>query len=130
MEIGSEVEALDEFVAGELRIEVAAGDGAALRLVWRGRSATRTQNGRLEPYLTGVVDLTAERGQTLEIDFRPLERCDSSTLVMIVRLIQRARALGVRLVLMHDPKRYFQRLNFDALRMFSVDSDMFEVRSA
>jgi hypothetical protein len=47
---------------------------------------------------------------------------------MIIQLIQDARARGVRLVMSYDQALKWQKMSFDALRVFARD-DLFQLRS-
>lgn len=127
---------IHDLEAGELHIAATCGPATAgssqtpqtvVRLAWSGRSTVRTQGGALAPYLGRILEAAAALGAALELDFRGLDGLDSSTLVLIVRLVQQARAAGVPLVLRHDPRRLHQRHSFEALRTFLGECPLVEV---
>jgi hypothetical protein len=65
----------------------------------------------------------------IELHFEKLEHFNSSTITSIIQLIQDSRARGVKLVLVYDEALKWQKLSFDALRVFARD-DLLELRSA
>jgi hypothetical protein len=117
-------------VDGDLRIEAPEDDTAhTVRLTWKGKSNNRHPNEALAPYFREVLAAAGARKQGLELHFEKLEHFNSSTITSIIQLIQDARALGIRLVLVYDSSLKWQKLSFDALRVFARD-DMLELRVA
>jgi hypothetical protein len=108
--------------AGDLTIEaICPPPPAPLRLVWRGKSDDRNPQNALAPYFAQVLERAAERGTAVEMRFDELDHFNSSTIGAVIKLIQDARARGVRLVLLYDARVKWQKLSFDALRVFKVD---------
>ncbi len=64
----------------------------------------------------------------VEMHFEKLEHFNSSTIAAIIRFIQDARTKGVRLVIVYNQALKWQKLSFDALRVFAKDS-LLELRS-
>ena len=98
-------------------------------MTWRGKSDDRHPARILGPYFASVLDHAASRHGAVEMHFEKLEHFNSATIAVVIRLIQDARARGVRLVLVHDPALTWQKLSFDALRIFARD-DLLELRPA
>jgi hypothetical protein len=117
---------------GDLRIDTRE-DGApnpTLCLTWQGKSNVRQADKVIAPYLEAALTRAADRGAGLELHFEQLSHFNSSTIASLIQLIQMARARGVRLVVFSDPRRQWQRLSFDALRVFVQPDGLFELREA
>jgi hypothetical protein len=117
-------------VVGDLRIEAVADAAApALRLLWRGKSNNRHPQEALAPYFREVLAIAGGRSLPIELHFEELEHFNSSTITSIIQLIQDARARSIKLILVYDQALRWQKLSFDALRVFAND-DLLELRSA
>jgi hypothetical protein len=117
-------------VVGDLRIEALDDDASsAVRLLWKGKSNNRHPAEALAPYFREVLATAGRRQQPLELHFEDLEHFNSSTITSIIQLIQDARARGIKLVLVYDHALKWQKLSFDALRVFAKD-DLLELRAA
>ena len=60
--------------------------------------------------------------------FTKLEHFNSSTITSIIQLIQECRAKGVKLVIVFDAAVKWQKLSFDALRVFAKPDGLLELR--
>jgi hypothetical protein len=124
---------LEDLVVGDLRIEVAepdhAGGDAALRLAWLGKSNARQADKLVGPYLMAALARAQELGVPLELHFEKLAHFNSSTIASVIELIQTARQRGARLIVVSDPRRQWQRLSFDALKVFVRPDGLFELRA-
>lgn len=124
---------MDSLVAGDLIIELRAepaGDGDALCCVWKGKSNERQPGKLLAPYFEQLIHEAGARQVSLEMHFEELEHFNSSTITALIGLIQRARRDGVKLVLVYDQGLKWQRLSFDALRVFDKRDELFVLRAA
>jgi hypothetical protein len=114
---------------GDLTIDVARGEGPArLELVWRGKSNDRYPARVLGPFFVETVELARKEQRLLELRFGALEHFNSSTVGALIELIQRAREAGVRTVVAYDASVGWQRLSFDALKVFDRGDGLFELR--
>ncbi|MDO9017858.1 MAG: hypothetical protein Q8S73_18300 [Deltaproteobacteria bacterium] len=121
---------LDPFAAGDLRIDAtAASSPAVVCLAWSGKSNARQADQVILPYLERSLAAAADLGAALELRFEALNHFNSSTIAAIIHVIQLARRRGVRLVVVSDPRRQWQRLSFDALRVFVQPDGLFELRA-
>ena len=115
---------MENLSSDDLTIEVmgsANEDPAApLVLVWRGKSDDR--------YPGKVLEAAGERRCAVEMHFEKLDHFNSSTIAAVIRFIQDARVRGVRLVLVYNQQLKWQKLSFDALRVFAKD-DLLELRA-
>ena len=84
----------------------------------------------LGPFFAEALDRAAEGGAAVEMRFHALEHFNSSTITALIRLIQNARNAGVRLVMVYDQNLKWQRLSFDALRVFEKGDDLFQLKAA
>jgi hypothetical protein len=121
---------MQSLIVGDLRIEALDEEASAsVRLLWRGKSNNRHPGEALAPYFREVLATADARRVPLELHFEKLEHFNSSTITSIIQLIQDSRARGVKLVLIYDHALKWQKLSFDALRVFAKD-DMLELRGA
>jgi hypothetical protein len=119
----------DRFSTGALTIDtVLAGPGSALTLTWRGKSTDRMASKLLGPFLARAIDRARTHGAPLELHFEGLDYLNSSTVTAIIQAIQGARDKSVRLAVVFDPRLRWQRLTFDALKVFAGGDGGFELR--
>lgn len=120
---------MESLKTADLTIEVEpVAEPHSLRLVWRGRSADRYPGRVLGPFFTAVLDECAATGASVEMRFHALEHFNSSTITSVIEFIQDSRARNVRLVLAYDGAIKWQRLSFDALRVFNKGDGLLELR--
>jgi hypothetical protein len=120
----------DKLSAGDLSIDpVQAQPGAPIGLVWKGKSNDRHPGKILGPYCSRMLDMASAQKVALELHFETLEYLNSSTITAIIQVIQDARARSVKLVLVFDPTKRWQKLSFDALKVFVRDDGLIELRA-
>ncbi len=115
---------MDNFVVGDLRIEIdpfEKGRTAPLQLQWRGKSNNRDPSKVLAPFFSNVFADASSRQVPVELHFEKLDHFNSSTITAIIQLIQEARGRGIKLVIVYDHALKWQKLSFDALRVFARD---------
>jgi hypothetical protein len=114
---------------GDLTIEVTIADAPSrLELRWLGKSNDRYPGKVLAPFFNEVLATASRRGNLVELRFDALEHFNSSTVGALIELIQRARDAQVRLVIGYDASIGWQRLSFDALKVFDRGDGLFELR--
>jgi len=117
-------------VVGDLRIEALEDEAAAsVQLLWKGRSNHRHPSETLVPYFREVLAAAGARNLPLELHFEQLEHFNSSTITSIIQLIQDSRSRAIKLILVYDQALKWQKLSFDALRVFARDH-LLELRAA
>lgn len=113
---------MENLSSGDLRIEVSVDEPtSSVLLYWRGKSNERNPSAVLQPYFSKLLVEVLEKGHSLELHFEELEHFNSSTITAIIQLIQDARSKGLRLMIRFDAKLKWQKLSFDALRVFAKD---------
>jgi hypothetical protein len=121
---------MQSLIVGDLRIEAFEDEAStSLRLLWKGKSNNRHPGEALAPYFREVLAAADTRRVPLELHFEKLEHFNSSTITSIIQLIQDSRARAVKLILVYDQALKWQKLSFDALRVFARD-DLLELRAA
>jgi hypothetical protein len=116
---------------GDLTIEAVQADPLGpIGLLWKGKSNDRDPSKVLGPYFSQMLDLAAGARVPLELRFEALEYLNSSTINAIIGLIQSARDRSVRLVLVFDHRRRWQKFSSDALKVFVHDDGLLEFRTA
>jgi hypothetical protein len=121
---------MHSLIVGDLRIEAIEDDlSAPVRLLWKGKSNNRHPGEALAPYFREILTAVNARRVPLELHFEKLEHFNSSTITSIIQLIQDSRARSVKLILVYDQALKWQKLSFDALRVFARDA-MLELRAA
>ena len=118
-------------VVGDLRIEAVEDEASAsVRLLWRGKSNNRQPSEALVPYFREVLATAVARNRPIELHFEQLEHFNSSTITSIIQFIQDSRARSIKLILVYDQALKWQKLSFDALRVFERADGLLEVRQA
>lgn len=121
---------MTDLISGDLKIEVTAAEPPSpIQLTWRGKSNDRAPAKILAPYFTSVLASAVERRVPVELHFERIDHFNSSTIAAIIQLIQDARAAQVKVVLVYDKSLKWQKLSFDALRVFVRDDGQLELRS-
>lgn len=121
---------MDNLVFEDLTIEASdPGPGQPIRLSWLGKSNHRQPGKVIGPYLLGVATAAGERKVPVEMHFERLDYFNSSSISTIIQFIQEARARSVRLVILYNPALRWQRLSFDALRVFSKGDNLLELKA-
>lgn len=118
---------MDSLHAGDLMIDIVEAD-TALRLHWFGMSNERQPERVLKPFFATVLAAATASKRTIELHFEQIERFNSSTILCIIQLIQEARHKSIKLEVVYDPSRKWQRLSFDALRIFDKADGLFVLR--
>jgi hypothetical protein len=116
---------LERLSSGDLSIDPAPSppDGSII-LMWRGRSTDRQPARIILPYVTPCLERALHLKVPLKMHFELLEHMNSSTITAIIQIIQEARSRGTRLVLSYDPSKRWQKLGFEALRVFVKDDGL------
>jgi hypothetical protein len=118
---------MDSLNAGDLKIDIVEAD-TAYSLHWLGMSNERQPEKVLKPFFATVLQGAAATSRGIELHFEKIERFNSSTILCIIQLIQEARHKSIRLEVVYDPSRKWQRLSFDALRIFDKADGLFALR--
>jgi hypothetical protein len=118
----------DSLRSGSLAVEpVLPTPDGSLVLVWKGRSTGRDPSRAILPFATVWLEKALHRQTPLRLHFERLEYMNSSTVVAIIEIIREARLRGVRLVIRYDDSKSWQKLGFDALRVFATSDGLFEL---
>lgn len=121
---------METLVVGDLRIEaLESGPAAPVQLLWKGKSNNRHPSDALTPYFSTVLEAASTRKVPVELHFEKLDHFNSSTITSIIQLIQDSRVRGIKLIIVYDHALKWQKLSFDALRVFAKD-DLLELRAA
>jgi hypothetical protein len=121
---------MEDLIAGDLKIQVVQRAPALLELLWTGKSNARNPTATLQPYFSQVLAVATEQKTALELHFEKLEHFNSSTITAIIQLIQEARTKSVKLTIVFDHAVKWQKLSFDALRVFSKGDGLLEFKSS
>jgi hypothetical protein len=112
---------------------IEAEDAAArgfLALYWQGKSGDRHPERVLEPFFLQALAEAQQRKLGLEMHFEKLVHFNSSTIGYLIQLIQETRRRSLPLVLVFDHGLMWQKLSFDALRVFAKDNSLLQLRVA
>jgi hypothetical protein len=99
-------------------------------LYWQGKSSDRNPEKVLEPFFLQALAEAQQRKLGIEMHFEKLVHFNSSTIGYLIQLIQETRRRGVTLVLVFDHALMWQKLSFDALRVFAKDNSLLQLRVA
>ena len=122
---------MDGLKVGDLAIEVEERDAPpSFQLTWRGKSNDRFPRKTLGPFFTQVLAQAQQRRAPVEMRFGALEHFNSSTISSVIEVIQDARARAVPLVISYDGRRSWQKVTFEALRVFVKGDGLLELRAS
>ncbi|MCX5745467.1 MAG: hypothetical protein NT062_23570 [Proteobacteria bacterium] len=121
---------MDNLTLGDLTIEVRVTPETVFQCTWKGKSNERNPQEVLKPWFDTLLTTVSQQGGAIEMHFDKIEHFNSSTITALIRLIQSCRKGGVKLTMVYDQSLKWQRLSFDALRVFEKNDDMFSLRSA
>ncbi len=120
---------MNDLVAGDLHILVSQPGATQIRLDWRGKSNNREPGKVLAPFFDEVARAAASAKATVEMHFEALEHFNSSTITALIQFIQTSRNRKVSLCVVYDANQKWQRLSFDALRIFEKTDGLLSFRS-
>ena len=118
---------MQQFRNAELVIEWLHPRDQVERLDWKGRSAAKRPEEALNPFLATVLAKALESGGTVEMHFEQLDFFNSSTVAVLVQFLHKARAARVPLCFHYLPTVRWQKLSFEALRVFEQLDRMVQV---
>jgi hypothetical protein len=125
----SPVETMKGLVVGDLvLVTEQVGAHGPLRVFWRGKSNERNPSKELAAFFASLLESAQLRRAPVEFHFGAIEYVNSSTLTALVQFIERCRAVGIKLTVVYDTERKWQRLSFDALRVLVKDDGLLELR--
>jgi hypothetical protein len=116
---------IEQLVSGDLSIiPRPSSDDGSIVLDWRGRSTDRQPARVIVPYITPCLERALHLKVALEMHFEHLDHMNSSTITAVIQIIQEARTRGTRLVLVYSADKRWQKLGFEALRIFVKDDGL------
>ena len=116
---------------GDLAIELVERDTPpSIRLTWRGKSNDRFPRKTLGPFFERVLAQAASRRAPVEMRFNTLEHFNSSTITSVIEMINEARAHAVPMVISYDGKVTWQKVTFEALKVFVKSDGLLELRAS
>lgn len=116
--------------AGDLTIRVSEPAAGCIRLDWKGKSNSREPARILGPFFEQIAGRAAASRGTIEMHFEALEHFNSSTITALIQFIQTSRGRGLPLVVFYDAAQKWQRLSFDALRIFEKADGILSFKTA
>jgi hypothetical protein len=121
---------MDDFSSGDLQVTaVDPDDLKVMRYQWTGKSSDRQPGKLLAPYFSQVLAEAQKRSVPVEMHFERLEHFNSSTITAFIQLIQDARQKAVPLTFVYNQALKWQRLSFDALRVFVKGDGLLDLKA-
>ena len=114
---------MENLIFNNLTVEVSGSFPDKIRLDWKGKSNDRQPRKILDPFFVQVSDAALHQKVGIEMHFEELEYFNSSTITAIIQLIQDLRARKVPLEIQYDGSIKWQKLSFDALKIFEKRQD-------
>jgi hypothetical protein len=121
---------MENLKSGDLTIEVAVLPDGTYSCTWRGKSNERNPPEILKPWFEKLIAAATEGKSGIEMHFEKIDHFNSSTITALIKLIQVCRKSTVKLAMVYDQSLKWQRLSFDALRVFEKNDDLFQLRFA
>ncbi len=124
-------ESVESLLSSDLRIDVEdVAEPPTLLLTWRGKSNQRNPEKVLRPFFERIVEVAKKRSVPVEMRFHELQHFNSSTITSVIDLIEDARKKQVRLIIAYAGAIKWQRVSFDALRVFKKNDGMLELKAS
>jgi hypothetical protein len=120
---------MDTLRVGDLTIE-AKDEPSRFVVTWAGKSVERNPHRSLDPFFGALLARSSQEKKAVEMNFERLVHFNSSTISFLIQILGDARAKGVRVTLVYDAKMPTQRLSFDALRVFTQDNQLLELKAS
>lgn len=114
------------FEKEKLIIEVEEGE-TEIEIFWRGSASERNPGDFIIPILSDVLNKSNKTGKKIKMDFRHLEYMNSSTIVPIIKILERAKRGENRVVVLYNNTIKWQKLNFTALEIFQTDDQRIQI---
>jgi hypothetical protein len=121
---------MENLTAGDLNLEVTVTPESVYKCIWRGKSNERNPPEVLKPWFDKLIAAAVAKRSSIEMHFERIEHFNSSTITALIKLIQTCRKSAIPLVMYYDQTLKWQRLSFDALRVFEKNDELFVLRSA
>jgi hypothetical protein len=122
---------MNGLVAGDLVIVTEqVGAHGPTRAFWRGKSNDRHPGKVLGPFFAALLHSAGQRRAPLELHFGAVEYVNSATLTAVVQFIQQCAGATIKLVIVYDGERKWQRMTFDALQILVKEDGLLELRPA
>ena len=102
--------------ADDLTIEVDERTPGRIGLAWLGRSNARNPGAVIHPWFEQIFRGAKERKLAVEMSFDKLEHFNSSTIAVLIQLINSARDRRIPLTIRYDGRLRWQALSFEALK--------------
>lgn len=118
---------MNAYVSGTLKIERGRPAPNVIRLDWFGRSDARRPNEILQPYLATVLDEARDTRAAVEMHFEAMDFFNSSTVSVLVQFLQVARVHRIPLRYSYRAEVRWQKLCFEALRVFEALDELIKV---
>lgn len=108
---------MNELRHGALSLQVTErADPALLSVLWEGKSADRDPAAVLKPFFDTLLTRTRQANAALDMHFEKLEHFNSSTIAVLIQLINAATEQRIALTFFYDPSARWQALSFDAIQ--------------
>ena len=113
-------------VFGDLTIEV-GGTAEGLELIWRGASNSRNPGEALRAYFKVALAEASVRRAKLDLHFENLIQFNSSTVSVLLNLVEEAASAGVPMTYFYDGAQRWQAHNFESIALLKRDVKSFAV---
>jgi hypothetical protein len=114
-------------IFGDLSIEV-GGTPDGLELIWRGSSNARNPGEALRAYFKVALAEASTRRAKLDLHFEHLIQFNSSTVSVLLHLVDEAAAQGVSMTYFYDGGLRWQAHNFESIALLKRDVKGFSVK--
>lgn len=114
-------------IFGDLSIDV-GGTPEGLELTWRGSSNSRNPGEVLRAYFKVALAEASTRRAKLDLHFEHLIQFNSSTVSVLLHLVDEAAAQGVTMTYFYDGGLRWQAHNFESISLLKRDVKNFSVK--
>ncbi len=101
--------------------------GKTLTLTFHGKSIERTPGEFLVPIFKECIEEPSLKTHNIEFDMRDLEYINSSTITIFARLLENAKNEVKKLSILYKSSVRWQRLCFEALKIFETQTKNIQI---
>lgn len=104
-------------------------EAGRIEVTWRGKANERRPAATLNPFFEAVIFEAEQQQRGLELHFEGLEHFNSSTIAVLMQLVQRLNLKQIPITMTYDGTQKWQKMTFGALEQLTGRGSMLELKA-